>query len=153
MDGTTLNDASPGASLEPADLIYGLDEKPPLRLSVFVALQHVLAVFVGIVTPPTLIARILELPSADGAFLVSMALLASGIGTILQTKRLGPVGSGLLNIQGTSFVFVAPIVSLAGAAMSEGGSREHALGVVLGVCLVAAFVPIVLAPFIRLASQ
>jgi xanthine permease XanP len=153
MDGTTLNDASPGASLEPADLIYGLDEKPPLRLSFFVALQHVLAVFVGIVTPPALIARILELPSADGAFLVSMALLASGVGTILQTKQLGPVGSGLLNIQGTSFVFVAPIVSLAGAIVAEGGSRGHALGVVFGVCLVAAFVPIVLAPFIRLASQ
>jgi xanthine permease XanP len=153
MDGTTLNDASPGAALVPADLIYGLDEKPPLRLSLFVALQHVLAVFVGIVTPPALIARILELPSADGAFLVSMALLASGVGTILQTKQLGPVGSGLLNIQGTSFVFVAPIVSLAGAIVAEGGSRGHALGVVFGVCLVAAFVPIVLAPFIRLASQ
>ena len=153
MDGTTLIDASPGASLEPADLIYGLDEKPPLRLSIFVALQHVLAVFVGIVTPPALIARILELPSADGAFLVSMALLASGVGTILQTKQLGPVGSGLLNIQGTSFVFVAPIVSLAGAIVAEGGSRGHALGVVFGVCLVAAFVPIMLAPFIRLASQ
>ena len=153
MDGTTLNDASPGAALEPADLIYGLDEKPPLRLSIFVALQHVLAVFVGIVTPPALIARILELPSADGAFLVSMALLASGVGTILQTKQLGPVGSGLLSIQGTSFVFVAPIVSLAGTIVAEGGSRQHALGVVFGVCLVAAFVPIVLAPFIRLASQ
>jgi xanthine permease XanP len=148
-----VNDASPGASLEPADLIYGLDEKPPLRLSFFVALQHVLAVFVGIVTPPTLIARILELPTEDGAFLVSMALLASGIGTILQTKRLGPVGSGLLSIQGTSFVFVAPIVSLAGAIVAEGGSRGHALGVVFGVCLVAAVVPIVLSPFLRLASR
>jgi xanthine permease XanP len=153
MDGIPLNDASPGASLPPADLIYGLDEKPPLRLSILVALQHVLAVFVGIVTPPTLIARILQLPSADGAFLVSMALLASGIGTILQTKRLGPVGSGLLSIQGTSFVFVAPIVSLAGAIMAEGSSRDHALGTVFGVCLVGALVPIVLGPFIRLASR
>jgi len=153
MDGIPLNDASPGASLPPTDLIYGLDEKPPLRLSILVALQHVLAVFVGIVTPPTLIARILQLPSADGAFLVSMALLASGIGTILQTKRLGPVGSGLLSIQGTSFVFVAPIVSLAGAIMAEGSSRDHALGTVFGVCLVGALVPIVLGPFIRLASR
>jgi xanthine permease XanP len=153
MDGIPLNDASPGASLPPPDLIYGLNEKPPLRLSILVALQHVLAVFVGIVTPPTLIARILQLPSADGAFLVSMALLASGIGTILQTKRLGPVGSGLLSIQGTSFVFVAPIVSLAGAIMAAGGSRDHALGTVFGVCLVGALVPIVLGPFIRLASR
>ena len=153
MDATTLTDAPPVASPEPVDLIYGLNDKPPLRLSIFVALQHVLAVFVGIVTPPALIARILDLPSADGAFLVSMALLASGLGTILQTKQLGPVGSGLLSIQGTSFVFVAPIVSLAGAIMAEGGSRENALGAVFGVCLVTAFVPLVLGPFIRSASR
>jgi xanthine permease XanP len=148
-----MNDAAASASIESADLIYGLNDKPPLRLSIFVALQHVLAVFVGIVTPPALIARILELPSADGAFLVSMALLASGVGTILQTKQLGPVGSGLLNIQGTSFVFVAPIVSLAGSIIAEGGSRQHALGTVFGVCLIAALVPIALSPFIRLASR
>jgi xanthine permease XanP len=148
-----MNDAAASASVESADLIYGLNDKPPLRLSIFVALQHVLAVFVGIVTPPALIARILELPSADGAFLVSMALLASGVGTILQTKQLGPVGSGLLNIQGTSFVFVAPIVSLAGSIIAEGGSRQHALGTVFGVCLVAALVPIALSPFIRRASR
>ena len=123
-----MNDAAAGgASLHPADLIYGLNDKPPLRLSCFVALQHVLAVFVGIVTPPTLIARALELPGADGAFLVSMALLTSGVGTLLQTRQVGPVGSGLLNIQGTSFVFVTPIVSLAGAIMGSGGSREQAL--------------------------
>lgn len=154
MDATTLTDAQPTkAPPEPVDLIYGLNDRPPLRLSVFVALQHVLAVFVGIVTPPALISQILDLPGADGAFLVSMALLASGIGTLLQTKQLGPVGSGLLNIQGTSFVFVAPIVSLAGAIMAEGGSHEGALGAVFGVCLAAALVPLLLGPFIGFASR
>ena len=148
-----MNDAAAGASLHPADLIYGLNDKPPLRLSCFVALQHVLAVFVGIVTPPTLIARALELPGADGAFLVSMALLTSGVGTLLQTRQVGPVGSGLLNIQGTSFVFVTPIVSLAGAIIGSGGSREQALAAVFGTCLVAGLVPIILAPFIRMANR
>jgi xanthine permease XanP len=135
------------------DLIYGLNDKPPLRLSIFVALQHVLAMFVGIITPPTIIARALQLPGADGAFLVSMALLASGLGTLLQTRRVGPVGSGLLSIQGTSFVFVAPIISLAGSIVAGGGSQQQALAAVFGVCLAAALVPIVLAPFIRWASR
>jgi len=148
-----VNDMAAGAALHPADLIHGLNDKPPLRLSCFVALQHVLAVFVGIITPPTLIARALELPAADGAFLVSMALLTSGVGTVLQTRPVGPVGSGLLNIQGTSFVFVTPIVSLAGAVVGAGGSRAQALGTVFGTCLVAGLVPIALAPFIRLASR
>jgi xanthine permease XanP len=122
-------------------------------LSIFVAVQHVLAVFVGVITPPAIIARALELPSADGAFLVSMALLASGIGTLLQTLRAGPIGTGLLNIQGTSFVFVAPVISLAGSVISAGGSRQQALGIVFGVCLVAALVPIAFAPFIRFAGR
>jgi xanthine permease XanP len=112
-----------------------------------------LAVFVGIVTPPLIISRALALPDADGVFLVSMALLVSGIGTLLQTKRLGPIGSGLLSIQGTSFVFVGPIISLAGAVVAAGGSPRESLGVVFGTCCAASLVPILLSPFIRLAGR
>ncbi len=135
------------------DLIYGLNDAPPLRLAVLVALQHVLAVFVGIVTPPLIISRALKLSTADGVFLVSMALLVSGVGTLLQTRRLGPVGSGLLSIQGTSFVFLSPIIALASSVMSAGGSQRDALGTVFGVCLAGALIPIFLSPFLRLASR
>ena len=139
---------------KPADLIYGLDDKPPWRVSIFVALQHVLAVFVGIVTPPLIISRALRLPEADGIFLVSMALLVSGVGTILQIpRRLGPVGSGLLSIQGTSFVFLGPIISLAASVAAAGGSQRESLGVVFGTCLAASIVPIVVSPCIRLAGK
>ena len=137
----------------PVDLIYGLDDLPPLRLSLPVAFQHLLAVFVAIVTPPLLISRALKLPAADSIFLISMALMVSGIGTVLQTRRLGPVGSGLLNIQGTSFTFVGPIISLAASIIAAGESPEHSLGVVFGVCLIAALVPILFGPYIRLAGR
>jgi xanthine permease XanP len=139
------------SAAQPADLIYGLNDKPPLRLSIVVALQHVVAVFVGIVTPPLIVARALELSAADSAFLVSMALLVSGVGTIVQTRRLGPIGSGLLSIQGTSFVFVAPIIALARSVTAAGGSWRDSLGVVFGTCLAASLVPILVGPFIRLA--
>jgi xanthine permease XanP len=136
-----------------SDLIYGLDDAPPLRLAVLVALQHVLAVFVGIVTPPLIISRALKLPTADAVFLVSMALLVSGVGTLLQTRRLGPIGSGLLSIQGTSFVFLGPIIALAQSALAAGSSQHDALGLVFGVCLAAALVPVIMSPFIRWASR
>jgi len=136
-----------------SDLIYGLNDAPPLRLSLLVALQHVVAVFVGIVTPPLIISRALKLPTADSVFLVSMALLVSGVGTLLQTRRLGPVGSGLLSIQGTSFVFLGPIIALAQSVLSTGGSQRDALGSVFGVCLAASLIPIILSPFIRWASR
>ena len=134
-------------SERPIDLIYGLEERPPLRQTISVALQHVLAVFVGIVTPPLLISRSLKLSSADSAFLVSMALFVSGLGTFIQTRRWGPVGSGLLSIQGTSFVFLGPIISVASVAMAQGASQKDALGVVFGLCLVTSFIPILISPF------
>jgi xanthine permease XanP len=141
------------SAVAPADLLYGLHDKPPLRLSFVVALQHVLAVFVGVVTPPLLISRALELPDSDGAFLVSMALLVSGVGTIVQTRRFGPFGSGLLSIQGTSFVFVGPIIALGRSVTAAGGSWRDSLGVVLGVCLAASLVPILAGPFIHRARR
>src|SRR3984893_3188782 len=114
------------ASDEPVtDLLYGLDVRPPLRETLFVALQHVFAVFVGMITPPLLIANALKLDGADTAYLVSMSLFVSGAATILQTSRLGPIGSGLLSIQGTSFTFIAPIITTAGVVMA-GGGREQA---------------------------
>jgi xanthine permease XanP len=136
-----------------SDLIYGLHDKPPFRQSVFVALQHVLAVFVGIVTPPLIVSKALKLDGASEMFLVSMALLISGIGTLLQSRRIGPVGSGLLSIQGTSFVFLGPIIALAKSSMAEGHSRAESLGIVFGTCLAAALVPLIISPFIQLASK
>src|SRR3569833_3351572 len=88
------------SAAEPAaELLYGLNDRPPLREALFVALQHVLAVFVGIVTPPQLVAGALKLPATDAAYLVSMSLFVSGAATTLQTSRIGAVGSGRLSGQ------------------------------------------------------
>jgi xanthine permease XanP len=37
------------------ELIYGLHDRPPFLESLFAGLQHLLAIFVSIVTPPTII--------------------------------------------------------------------------------------------------
>ena len=34
------------------DLIYGIDDRPPLKETLFAAIQHLLAIFVAIITPP-----------------------------------------------------------------------------------------------------
>jgi xanthine permease XanP len=134
------------------DLLYGLDVRPPLRETVFVALQHVFAVFVGMITPPLLIAGALKLGSADTAYLVSMSLFVSGAATILQVSRFGPVGSGLLSIQGTSFTFIAPIISVAGSAMARGATAAEALGGIFGLCMTGALVVVLVSRFIQRAS-
>ena len=87
------------------DLIYGPEDRPPFLESVFAALQHLFAIFVAIMTPPLIIASQLNLDIETTSFLVSMALIASGVSTFLQCRRFGPVGTGLLCIQGTSYSF------------------------------------------------
>lgn len=113
------------------DLIYGLTDRPPLRDTLFAALQHLLAIFVAIVTPPLIISGALKFDLETTGFLVSMALIASGVSTFIQCKRLGGIGTGLLCIQGTSFSFIGPIIS---AGMMGG------LPLIFGTCMAASTV-------------
>ena len=125
------------------DLIYGPEDRPPFLESVFAALQHLFAIFVAIMTPPLIIASQLKLDLQTTSFLVSMALIASGLSTFLQCRRFGPVGAGLLCIQGTSYSFIGPIIT---AGM--GG-----LGVVFGSCMAASLVEIFVGRVLKYARR
>lgn len=105
------NEKSTAESKLPQGLIYGLEDRPPLRDALFAALQHLLAIFVAIITPPLIIAGALNLDLETTGFLVSMSLFVSGLATFVQCRRLGPVGCGLLCVQGTSFSFIGPIIA------------------------------------------
>ena len=91
------------------DLIYGVEDRPPFKDALFAALQHLLAIFVAIITPPLIIASALKLDVEKTSFLVSMSLFASGVSTFIQCRRFGPIGAKLLCIQGTSFSFIFKI--------------------------------------------
>lgn len=125
------------------DIIYGPNDRPPFLESVFAALQHLFAIFVAIMTPPLIIASQLGLDIETTSFLVSMALIASGVSTFLQCRRFGPVGTGLLCIQGTSYSFIGPIIT-AGA----GG-----LGVVFGSCMAASLVEVFVGRILQYARR
>ena len=127
------------ASTEP-DLIYGIDDHPPLKETLFAALQHLLAIFVAIITPPLIIASSLKLDLETTGFLVSMALFASGVSTFIQCRKIGPLGAGLLCIQGTSFSFIGPIIT---TGMLGG------LPLVFGACIAAAPVEMIISRTFR----
>ena len=38
-------------------IIYGVNDRPPLQETLFAAVQHLLAIFVAIITPPLIIAK------------------------------------------------------------------------------------------------
>lgn len=129
------------------DLIYQIEDRPPFKESIFVALQHLLAIFVAIITPPLIIAGALGLDTATTGFLVSMALLASGISTFIQCRRFGPVGCGLLCVQGTSFSFIGALTS------SFGGMGVAALPLIFGVCIAGAPVEIVVSRLLKYTKK
>lgn len=139
--------------MKPMDLLYGLEERPPLRETLLVALQHVLAMFVGIITPPLIIGGALKLSAGDTAYLVSMSLFVSGLATFVQASRFGPVGSGLLSVQGTSFTFISPILAATGAVIAAGGSAHEALGVAFGLAAAGAPLVVLISIFIQRASR
>ncbi|MDY3246899.1 MAG: nucleobase:cation symporter-2 family protein [Prevotella sp.] len=126
------------------DIIYGLNDRPPFLEAAFAALQHLFAIFVAIMTPPLIIASQIGLDIATTSYLVSMALLASGISTFIQCRKFGPVGTGLLCIQGTSFSFIGPIIT---AGMSGG------LSVIFGSCMAASFVEIFIGRLLKYARK
>ena len=125
-------------------LIYGLNDKPPFKEAFFAALQHLLAIFVAIITPPLIIAGALKLDAETTGYLVSMALFASGISTFIQCRRFGGLGTGLLCIQGTSFSFIGPIIS---AGMLGG------LPLIFGSCMAASSVEMLISRVLKYTKK
>jgi NCS2 family nucleobase:cation symporter-2/xanthine permease XanP len=111
----------------------------PVRATLLVAIQHVLAMFVGVITVPLLVAHSLKLPPDETGYLISMGLVASGLGTMVQVRGIGFFGSRLLAVQGTSFAFLVPLIQ----AGQAGG-----LALMLGMSLLCAPVELVLAQFL-----
>ncbi|MBB1349408.1 MULTISPECIES: uracil-xanthine permease family protein [unclassified Pseudoalteromonas] len=129
------------------DIIYAVDDKPGVTESFFAALQHVLASFVGIITPTLIIGGVLGL-AAEIPYLISMALFVSGVGTVIQARRVGPVGSGLICVQGTSFAFLGTILATGFTVKATGGNNDEVLATIFAVCFLAAFVEVFISFFI-----
>lgn len=150
-----LEEAQPKSSLsdQGSGLIYGLYDKPPLIEAIFVAIQHVLAAFVGIVTPPLIICSSLGLDAANTSYIISMSLFASGVCTFIQCKTFGPLGSGLLSLQGTSFAFLGSILGVGLTTIKSGQTPQQALALIFGVCFFGAFVNVILSRFLHLLNK
>ncbi|WP_101689887.1 nucleobase:cation symporter-2 family protein [Dysgonomonas massiliensis] len=133
--------------LKKTDLIYQIEDRPPFKEAFFVALQHLLAIFVAIITPPLIISGALGLDGETTAFMVSMSLLASGISTFVQCRKIGIAGCGLLCVQGTSFSFIGPLVS------AFTGVGVSALPIIFGVCIAAAPVEMIVSRILKYTKK
>ncbi len=129
------------------DLLYQLNDKPSFGKSLTAALQHVMASFVGIITPTLILGAALGL-GPEVPYLISMALLVSGIATFIQVRTIGPLGCGLIAVQGTSFAFISALLVAGTMVKERGGSHEDILAMILGISFWGALIEIILSRFI-----
>ncbi|WP_322030347.1 nucleobase:cation symporter-2 family protein [Paraburkholderia sp. J76] len=134
------------------DLVYGPNDRPAPTIAFVAALQHLLAILVPIVTPGLLICQALGVSSRDTTLIVSMSLVISGIATFLQCKRVGPLGAGLLIVQGTSFNFVGPLIAGGSLMVKQGTPVVTVMAAIFGVVIAGSFVEMAVSrilPFIK----
>ncbi len=122
-----------------SDLIYQLEDKPPFLQAIIGAITHLLAIFVPMVTPALIVGTALQLSPETNAYLVSMAMIASGVGTWLQVNRYGMVGSGLLSIQSVNFSFVTVMIAIGTSMRADGVDEELLLSTIFGISFAGAF--------------
>nr|WP_155978862.1 nucleobase:cation symporter-2 family protein [Oscillibacter sp. 1-3] len=131
-------------SMPPSDsrLLFQFHGRPPLGASVSLALQHLVAMIVGCVTPPIIIAGAIGLSQADRVLLIQASLVMSAVSTLLQLFPVGGrFGSGLPVILGVSFAYLP---SMQAIAASGGG-----VSAIAGAMLVGGVVAVIVGLFVK----
>jgi NCS2 family nucleobase:cation symporter-2 len=136
---TQLDRELAASSHKPADLIYGIDEPPPIGVSMVLAVQHVFIAVMSLAYP-VLVTLEASGTNLDAASVVSMSLIAMAAATALQVRRMGPLGSGFLAPHITSAIYLGPSLLAA---------RVGGLGLVFGMTLIAGAFSLILGPLLR----
>ena len=98
--------------VENTEILYKIDDKPPMHMSIILAFQHILAAFGGIVAVPLVVSGVLGINTADTAYLVSAAIFMAGVTTYIQSRGIGKIGARVPCIMGTDFTFVGPSIAV-----------------------------------------
>ena len=118
--------------------IFELDGIPRLSQALPLALQHVVAMIVGCVTPAIIVSGVAGLDSPDRVVLIQAALFVSAVSTLLQLFPIVQgknfqLGAKLPVIMGISFAYVPSMQAIAGA---------YDVGTILGAQIVGGLVAI-----------
>ncbi|KAK3814032.1 MAG: permease family-domain-containing protein [Benniella sp.] len=158
----------PGFTVPRIPPFFGLKDRLPLVLALLMGFQHALAMIAGVVTPALIMSGSgkngLNFPSVMRTQMICTSLMTSGFLSLVQITRfrLGKtqyfLGTGLLSVVGTSFIFL-PVLQSSVSNMYDSGYCEStvdpngnvtylpcpkAWGAFLGTCMVCSLLPIIL---------
>ena len=119
------------------EALFQLNGIPPLGMSISLALQHLVAMIVGCVTPAIIIANALGLPQSERVLLIQVSLVMSAVTTLIELFPIGgKLGSGLPVMFGISFAYLPSMQAIVGG----GGDIATIAGAMVVGGIVAAVV-------------
>lgn len=121
---------------------HPVDRIPPVPQLLLGGLQHVAAMYAGVVAPPLIIGAAVGLSPGQLSLLISASLFTAGLATVLQTLGVWRFGARLPLVNGVTFATVAPILAIA-----EQHGSDNALGFVYGATLIGGVFVVLAAPF------
>lgn len=124
--------------------VFELDGRPSMKQALPLALQHVVAMVLGCVTPAIIVAGVAmskgEITADDQIILVQSALLVAGIATLIQLFPLRNwMGSRLPMIMGVSFSYLASLQAIA---------MEYSIAAIFGAQLIGGMMAVIVGIFI-----
>ena len=130
---------------------YEFEGRIPLKQAIPLGLQHVLAMFVGNLTPILVIMN--ACAAAGGAeelmalqvSLLQNAMLVAGIVTLVQLFSIGPIGGQVPIIMGTSSGFIGVFNSV----VTVMGGGIVAYGAIMGASIIGGLFETVLGAFLK----
>ena len=124
------------------EALFQLNGIPPLGMSVSLALQHLVAMIVGCVTPSIIIANALGLPQSERVLLIQVSLVMSAVTTLIELFPIGgKLGSGLPVMFGISFAYLPSMQAIVGG----GGD----IATIAGAMVIGGIVAAVVGVFVK----
>ena len=129
---------------------YDFNGKLPLKQAIPLGLQHVMAMFVGNLTPLLIITGACGIGAGSEYASIQVALLQNamiiaGIVTLIQLFSIGPVGGKVPIIMGTSSGFIGVFSSV--TKIMGGGILAY--GAIMGASIIGGLFETVLGAFIK----
>ena len=129
---------------------YDFEGRIPLSQAIPLGLQHVMAMFIGNLTPLIIVMGVCGL-TADAGFgelrtaLLQNAMIIAGVVTLVQMFSIGPVGGKVPIVMGTSSGFLGVLNNTVAAC----GGGILAYGAIMGACIVGGIFESVLGAFLK----
>ena len=124
--------------------IFELDGFPNFAEAIPLALQHVVAMIVGCITPAIIIANVAQVSDADRVIMIQVSLVVSALSTLLQLFGVGTktfrIGARLPMIIGISFAYVPSMTAIAGTS---------GISAILGAQIVGGVIAVIVGLFVK----